>query len=142
MIDLLPGINSTAAALTAERTRMDVIGQNIANVNTVRGLDGGPYRRQHVVFETVLDQRLGQPDRPALPTLRVSHIEKDPRPPKLVFKPGHPDADGQGMVAMPDINIFEEMVDMIAASRSFEANLAVMKNARSLAMQELAIGKR
>ncbi len=142
MIDLLPGIQSTTSALAAERIRMDVIGQNIANVNTTRGLDGKPYQRQQVVFETVLQQHLGPDAGTSFPSLRVSQIAKDPRPPKLVHDPGHPDADARGMVAMPNINMFEEMVDMISASRAFEANLAVVKNARALAMQELSIGKR
>lgn len=142
MIDLLPGLSSTTSALTAERVRMDVIGQNIANVNTTRGLDGGPYRRQQVVFETVLEDRLGRADSQPVSSVRVSQIQKDPRPPKLVYEPGNPDANEQGFVARPDINIYEEMVDLIAASRSFDANLAVMKNARALALQELSIGKR
>ena len=122
--------------------RLDVIGQNIANANTARGLDGRPYQRQQVVFETVLQQRLGRPDSLPLQSVHVSRIQKDPRPPKMVYDPRNPYANEQGMVAMPDINTYEEMVDLIAASRSFEANLAVMKNARALAMQELSIGKR
>jgi flagellar basal-body rod protein FlgC len=142
MIDLLPGVNSTAAALTAERMRMDVIGQNLANINTTRGLEGRPYQRQHVVFETVLQQRLGADALAPLQSVRVSRIEKDHRPPKLVHQPGHPDADAHGMVATPDINLHEEMVDLIAAARAFEANLAVLKNARALTLQTLAIGKR
>ena len=68
-------------------------------------------------------------------------MEKDHRPPQLVYNPGHPDADANGMVAMPNINIYEEMVDLMAASRTFEANLAVIKNARTMALQTLAIGK-
>ena len=142
MIDLLPGIHSTTSALTAERMRLDVIGQNIANANTARGLDGRPYQRQQVVFETVLQQRMGLPGSLPLQSVHVSHIQKDLRPPKMVYDPGNPYANEQGMVAMPNINTYEEMVDLIAASRSFEANLAVMKNARALAMQELSIGKR
>lgn len=141
MINILPGINSTTAALNAERIRMDVVGQNLANLNTIHGADGKPYQRQQVVFESVLHQSsatgAGQPA-----AVTVARIEKDLRPPKLVYEPGHPDADSDGMVAMPDINMADEMVDMIAASRSFEANLAVIKNARSMAMQTLAIGKR
>ena len=138
---MLPGISNTTAALNAERIRMDVIGQNIANLNTTRGLDGKPYQRQQVVFETLVQQASGgsgaQPE-----TVRVARIEKDNRPPRLVYEPGHPDADSEGMVAVPDINMAEEMVDLIAASRTFEANLAVMKNERSMAVQTLAIGKR
>ena len=141
MIDILPGVNFTTAALNAERVRMEVVSQNIANINTTRGLDGKPYQRQHVVFETVLRQAAGDPGAEPQEVI-TSRIEKDSRPPSLVYEPGHPDADADGMVAMPDINMQEEMVDLIAASRAFEANLAVMKNARSLALQELAIGKR
>ena len=121
---------------------MDVISQNIANVNTTHGPDGKPYQRQHVVFETVLQQvRDGVMSNVTEP-VRVSHIAKDSRPAKLVYSPGHPDADSEGMVAMPDINLHEEMVDLIAASRTFEANLAVMKNAKALALQTLTIGRR
>ena len=141
MIDLLPGVNLTTAALNAERVRMEVVSQNIANINTTRGLDGKPYQRQHVVFETVLRQAGGDLGAPSQEVM-VSRIEKDQRPPQMVYEPGHPDADSDGMVAMPDINMHEEMVDLITASRAFEANLAVMKNARSLALQSLAIGKR
>ena len=121
---------------------MDVISQNIANVNTTHGPDGKPYQRQHVVFETVLQQQQTGETNGAADLVQVSKIVKDHRAPKMIYNPGHPDADSSGMVAMPDINMQEEMVDLIAASRSFEANLAVVKNARSLAMQELSIGKR
>ena len=141
MIDLLPGVNLTTAALNAERVRIDVVSQNIASINTTRGLDGQPYQRQHVVFETLLRQAGGGPGAPSQEVV-ASRIIKDQRPPHLVYEPGHPDADSDGMVAMPDINMHEEMVDYITASRAFEANLAVMKNARSLALQSLAIGKR
>jgi len=76
-----------------------------------------------------------------LPAIQVAKVEKDTRPPLKVYDPGNPEADGQGMVSMPNINIHEEMADLISASRTFEANLAVVKNARSMAMQTLAIGK-
>jgi flagellar basal-body rod protein FlgC len=139
MIDILSGVQSTAAALDAERTRLNVISENIANANTTHGPDGKPYQRQVVVFESALQQAMngGQ----AAPTLRVAGIEKDPRPFDSVYEPGNPDADAHGMVATPNVNIQEEMADMISASRSFEANLAVIKNARDMALQVLAIGK-
>ena len=141
MLNLLPGVNLTTSALNAERVRMEVVSQNISNINITHGLDGKPYQRQHVVFETVLRQAGG--DLGVAPQeVIVSRIEKDHRPAHLEYQPGHPDADSDGMVAMPDINIHEEMVDLITASRAFEANLAVMKNARSLALQSMAIGKR
>ncbi len=141
MVSLLPGITSTTAALNAERTRLDVIAQNIANANTTRGPDGKPYQRQVVVFETTLQQAQDNPSA-RIPTLRSAGIQKENRPPQMIYQPGHPDADANGMVATPNINIHEEMADMIVASRTFEANLAVVKNARSLALQALAIGKR
>jgi len=142
MIQLLSGIDSTASALNAERVRMDVISENIANANTTRGLDGKPYQRQQVVFESVLSAQEEAGRSGAVPqTTQIVHIAKDNRPPRMVYNPSHPDANAQGMVAMPDINIHEEMVDMIASSRSYEANLAVVKNARSMAMQDLSIAK-
>ena len=140
MLDILPGVNSTTAALNAERIRMDVVGQNIANLNTTRGLDGKPYQRQQVVFETLFQQATEAASGPG--TVTVARVEKDHRPAKLVYEPGHPDADADGMVALPDINMASEMVDLIASSRSFEANLAVLKNARGMAIQTLSIGKR
>lgn len=119
---------------------MDVITQNIANVNTTRGLDGQPYQRQRVVFETVLRDALGTGPGPS--KVEVPRIEKDNRPPRLVYNPGHPDANEDGMVAFPNISIHQEMADLILSTRAFEANLAVVKNARSMAFQTLSIGKR
>ncbi|HZR21880.1 MAG TPA: flagellar basal body rod protein FlgC [Verrucomicrobiae bacterium] len=141
MVQILSGIQSTTAALEAERTRLDIVSENIANANTTRGLDGKPYQRQVVVFESALQQVIGTQNQQQTPTLRVARIENDSRPPILAYEPGHPDADANGMVALPNINIHEEMADMIAASRAFEANLAVVKNARAMAIQTLAIGK-
>jgi flagellar basal-body rod protein FlgC len=142
MINILPGIDSTSAALNAERIRMDVVSENIANVNTTRGLDGKPYQRQQVVFESVLQAQQNSDAVGSAPqTVQIARIESDKRPPIMVYNPSHPDANAQGMVAMPDISIPGEMVDMIAASRAFEANLAVVKDARAMAMETLAIGR-
>lgn len=141
MIEPLAGIKNTVAALDAERTRIDVISENIANVNTTHGLDGKPYQRKVVVFENAMQQAMGADGSNSLPSLHVSRIENDKRAPTMVYQPGNPDADARGMVAMPNINIHEEMADMIQASRAFEANLAVIKNEKSMAMQTLAIGK-
>ncbi len=136
MIDMLPGIDCTTSALTAERIRLDVISQNIANANTTRNIDGKPYQRQQVTFETALRrQETGDGGGALTHTVKV-------RPPVLVYNPAHPDADHAGMVAMPAINLSEEMADLIVASRVFEANLAVVKNSRSMTIQTLQIGKR
>jgi flagellar basal-body rod protein FlgC len=142
MISILTGIDSTASALEAERTRMDVVAQNISNAGLTHGLDGKPYQRQQVVFESVLRaQQSGDSFNSGPQTVEVARIEKDNRPPRMIYNPGSPDADSHGMVAVPDINIHQEMVDMIAASRSYDANIAVVKNAHAIAMQALSIGK-
>ena len=141
MIQILSGIQNTTAALQAEQTRLDVISENIANANTAHGLDGKPYQRQVVVFESALQQAMNADGTASAPTLRVARIEKDARPPVQIYDPGNPDADAKGMISMPNINISEEMADLISASRTFEANLAVVKNARAMALQTLAIGK-
>ncbi len=144
MIQLIPGLQSTASALNAERIRMEVVSQNIANANTTRGIDGKPFQRRQVVFETVLsNQQQGDLPGSGVQLLHVARIDKDQRPPRLIYSPGHPDANPQtGMVEVPDINIHEEMADMITSSRAFEANLAVAKTSRNLAQQTLSIGKR
>ncbi len=141
MIQILSGIQSTSSALEAERTRLDVISENIANAHTTHGSDGKPYQRKVVVFETALQQALGMDNANQTPAVQVARIDKDQRPPIMVYEPGHPDANADGMVAMPNINIHEEMADLISVSRSYEANLAVVKNARAMALQALSIGK-
>jgi flagellar basal-body rod protein FlgC len=144
MINILTGIDSTSAALNAERIRMDVVSQNIANVNTTRGPDGRPYQRQQVVFESVLKDQLqaGGGTGGEAQLVQIARVEPANRPPRMSYQPGHPDTAASGMVAMPDISIHEEMIDLMSASRAYEANLAVVKNARSMAMQTLSIGKR
>jgi flagellar basal-body rod protein FlgC len=144
MIDILSGISSTSSALNAERIRMDVVSQNIANVNTTRGPNGKPYARHQVVFEAVLKDHLrplGTPGGSPM-EVRVPRIEVDRRPPRMIHMPGHRDADANGMVAMPNVNMYEEMVDLMSASRAYEANLSVVKTARGMALQTLSIGKR
>lgn len=140
MIQILSGIQNTTAALQAEQTRLDVISENIANANTSHGVDGKPYQRQTVTFETSLQQAMNADGSIPAPTLHA-RIEKDNRPPVQNYDPGNPEADAKGMVSRPDINVHEEMADLISASRSFEANLAVVKNSRAMAMQTLAIGR-
>ena len=142
MINCLSGISSTAAALNAERVRLDVIGENIANAQTTRTATGKPYQRQQVVFESILQHQGTDPLNAQPSAVQVARVEADPRPPQLVYNPGHPDADAHGLVAMPNVNVHQEMADLIVASRAFEANLAVVHNARSMALQSLNIGKR
>ncbi|HYE32400.1 MAG TPA: flagellar basal body rod protein FlgC [Methylomirabilota bacterium] len=139
MIPLIPGAQAASSALEAERVRMEVISQNIAQANITRTADGKPYQRQQVVFESVFKDAL---DPSAGSSVRVSQVRADTKPPRLIYNPGHPDADADGMVAYPDINIHEEMADLIVSSRAFEANLAVIRNAKHMALQTLQIGKR
>lgn len=142
MIHLLPGAGSTVSALNAERVRLEVIAQNIANAHTTRAVDGKPYRRQEVCFQTALQQAGLEGPEALGGGPRVVKIRADLRPGQAVYQPGHPHADADGMLQLPNVNIHEEMADMIVASRSFEANLAVIRNSRQLATQTLALGRR
>jgi flagellar basal-body rod protein FlgC len=141
MIQILTGIQNTSAALSAEQTRLDVISENIANANTSRGVDGKPYQRQMVVFESALQQAVNSDGNVQMSPIQVARIEKDNSPPIKVYEPGNPDADANGMVSTPNINVSEEIADLISASRTYEANLAVIKNARTMASETLSIGK-
>lgn len=141
MIQILSGIQNTTAALDAERTRLDIIAQNIANANTTHDIDGKPYQRRVVVFEAALQNAMDH-NGTSLPGIQVAKIERDNRAPLKVYDPASPEADETGMVLKPNINVHEEMADLISASRTFEANLAVVKNARAMAMQTLTIGRR
>lgn len=142
-MNLLTGIQSTSSALNAERVRMEVVSQNIANANVTNFKDGKPYRRQVVTFESALQDQMGGGVTGASPeAVQVAKILDDTRPPRMVHNPSDPAADSNGWVATPNINIHEEMADMITSSRAFEANLAVVKASRNLTMQTLSIGKR
>ena len=140
MIQLIPSIQSTRSALDAERTRVDIVSQNLANANVTRAADGQPYKRKQVVFESLVNNAGTNANSGS--TIRVTRVESDNRPFREVFKPDHPDADARGYVRYPNVNVHEEMVDLIASSRAFEANIAVVKNARQLAQQAMSIGKR
>ncbi len=134
MSTLMSTLQVSAAGLTAQRTRLDTTASNIANIQTTRGPDGGPYKRQDPVFEAV---ELGQ----GATMVRVSGIEADQSPPRLVYDPVHPDANPEGYVAMPNINLVEEMVNMITAQRAYEANAASIDTTRKMARSAIAIGE-
>ena len=137
-MNLIGGIDVTAGALSAQKTRMDIVAQNIANAQTTRTAAGGPYQRQIVSFETEL---LRKTDGSAEQSVEVAGISTDPTPGQQVYNPQHPDAGPDGMVTMPNVNLAYEMVDLITASRAYEANLSFAKNARALAQKTLDIGK-
>lgn len=129
-------LDISASGLLAQRTRLDAIANNIANANTTRTDRGGPYRRQEVVFKT----HTGGFERGAA-GVEVEAIVESSQPHKLVYDPSHPDADQDGHVAMPNVNIVEEMVDMITATRAYEANIQAINAARSMAAKAIEIGR-
>lgn len=142
-MNIMPGLESTASALAAEKVRLDVIGQNIANAHTTRGPDGKPYARQMVSFEAKLMEIGSNADgtKKMGTGVSVKAITPDPQAGPLIYNPGHPDADEKGMVRLPNVNLTHEMVDMIAASRSYEANLQVVRTAKQMAQNALRIGR-
>ncbi len=133
----LPGSESTAAAMNAERIRMEVASQNIANSRVTKTESGEAYRRQQVVFESLL-----QDSQNAIQSVQVARIEEDKSPFKRVFDPEHPDASADGYVHYPNVDINREMVDLMMASRAYEANVAAMKFSRTMANEALSIGKK
>jgi flagellar basal-body rod protein FlgC len=140
MINVLSGIDITSSALNAEKTRMDVVAQNIANAQTTRGADGKAYQRKFVAFETVLKAAGGAYDSHA-GGVKIATVKSDETPGPMVYNPQHPDANEQGMVQMPNVNLAFEMVDLISSTRAYEANLAVVKNAKQMAHKALNIGR-
>jgi flagellar basal-body rod protein FlgC len=125
----------SASGLSAQRRRLDVISNNIANANTTRTPEGGPYQRQQVVFSARMEAAGALGEQPA--GIETPEVVADAAPPRMVYEPGHPDADAQGYVAMPNVNIVQEMTDMISATRAYEANVTAMNAAKSMAMKDL-----
>jgi flagellar basal-body rod protein FlgC len=137
-----------ASALTAQRLRMDTISQNIANADTTRTEKGTPYRRKAVIFEEkTLDapfsDYLTASSRGSLAGkgVRVARIVEDSSPFRKVYDPGNPDADAEGYVQMPNVDIITEMVNMISATRAYEANVTSINTTKSMAMKALEIGR-
>ncbi|MBN1576157.1 MAG: flagellar basal body rod protein FlgC [Chitinispirillaceae bacterium] len=163
---IFSGLEISASGMRAQRIRQNAISSNLANAETSRTDDGGPYRRQFVVFTAQSDQRDvrllnkepalqgAQTDSGHFPIppanfprderffgngVAVAEIREDSRPPRMMYDPAHPDADEQGYVAMPNINIIEEMTDMIAATRAYEANVTAFNATKSMATQALQL---
>jgi flagellar basal-body rod protein FlgC len=163
---IFSGLNISASGMRAERIRQNVISSNIANVETTRTDKGGPYKRQFVVVEAGSDRRdarllnkepglegatTNENHLPIPPSdlprderffgngVTVSEIREDSRPPRLVYDPAHPDADAKGYVAMPNVNIVEEMTDMISATRAYEANVTAFNATKTMMTQALQL---
>ncbi|ATX82921.1 flagellar basal-body rod protein FlgC [Mariprofundus ferrinatatus] len=142
---LLNSMHISAAGMSAQRSRMDVVAENIANAESTRTEDGGPYQRRQVIFETVAPQgsfsnvfssslKSNQHQ-----TVKVADVVKDSRPPQELFDPSHPDADSNGMVKFPNVNTVEEMVDLNSASRGFESNVTVMQASKRMFLKTIEL---
>jgi flagellar basal-body rod protein FlgC len=163
---IFSGLDISASGMRAERMRQNVISSNLANAETSRTDEGGPYRRQFVVFKAQSDARDARllnketglqgavTDKNHLPIppedfprderffgngVTVAEIRKDSRPPKMVYDPSHPDADAKGYVAMPNVNVVQEMTDMIAATRAYEANVTAFQATKNMLSQGLQL---
>ncbi len=144
-MDFMTAMQIGASGLTAQRKRMDIIASNLANIETTRTPEGGPYKRKDVMFAalplnefaTVLEDALADHVRQVV----VTDVVEDQSPPTMVYNPNHPDANQEGYVAMPNINLMEEMVNLINATRSFEANVQSINAAKSMAMRAIELGR-
>jgi flagellar basal-body rod protein FlgC len=125
-----------SSALTAQTQRLNVVASNIANADSVAGPDGKVYRTKQVVFQAV-----PPPSGEGPSGVQVSDVIEDTAAPKMVYDPKHPLADGNGYVTMPNVNVVEEMVNMLSASRSYQANVEIMNTAKALLLKTLTIGQ-
>lgn len=147
MADFLTGMRISSSGMAAQRMRMNTIASNIANINTTQTPEGGPYRRKDVVFESMPDAKnfgeiISSTD-PAgsFQRVQVTDVISDRKAPLLKYEPDHPDANADGMVAYPNINLMEEMTNMIQASRSYEANVTAVQASKDMALSALEIGR-
>lgn len=129
---MFDSMRASASGMTAHRLWMDVISSNLANADSTRTAEGGPFRRQMVVLGTDEDEA----------GVRVEQVQRDPSPLKIVYDPGHPDADATGYVQYPNVEPVREMVDMLNASRAFEANAVAMTTSKNMLLRALEIGQR
>ncbi|RMF89196.1 MAG: flagellar basal body rod protein FlgC [Nitrospinota bacterium] len=145
-MNMMAGLEISFSALQAQRIRMNVIAANLANAETTRTPEGGPYKRREVIFaaqpevssfEALLRDRLQQ----GLSKVRVLDIITDPQGTRVVYDPDHPDADAQGYVTLPNINLIQEMVDLMSASRAYEANVTAINAFKDMVSRALQIGK-
>jgi flagellar basal-body rod protein FlgC len=139
MSTLLSAINASASALDAQRARMEVAVSNLANAESTRGPDGQPYRRREVVLESV--QGAAAPFEVRADGVRVASVVEDQAEFRRRYEPSHPDADENGFVAMPNVDVPEEMVDMLGAARAYQANLAAIGLIRETVQKALELAK-
>jgi len=144
-MDFFRAMEITASGLNAERTRMNALASNLANARTTRTEQGGPYKRLDPVFQAVpiaqkFNELLNDRTAQAASVVEVRGIQEDQSPPQQVYDPSHPDADPNGYVALPNVNVVQEMVNMITASRAYEAGVTVMATVKGMARSALSIG--
>jgi flagellar basal-body rod protein FlgC len=144
---LFRSLETSTSALTAERLRMDLIAHNLANINTTRTADGTPYRRRFLVqaeresFQSVLDRQLDRSEPAIGEGVRVVAIQEDPAPYKLKYDPSHPDADANGMVRLPNVDLLTEITDLMISSRAYEANVTAFNVSKAMMVKALEIGR-
>jgi flagellar basal-body rod protein FlgC len=143
MLGVYSAMEVSASGLSAERTRMNTIASNLANSHTTRTASGGAYKRIDPVFEAALLDRthVGGQASGAVSTVKVARIVEDSRPGPLVYEPGHPDANKQGYVEYPNVNVVEEMVNMLQASRAYEAGVTSIESVKGMAKAAIDIGR-
>lgn len=141
-------MEASASALTAERLRMDLIANNLANINTTRDANGEPFRRRYAVqaersetFKEILGRESGKAAAEPGAGVRVTAIMEDRAPFKLKYDPAHPDADETGMVRLPNVDLLNEITDMMVSTRVYEANVTAFNAAKAMAMRALDIGR-
>ena len=130
----MDSIDVSASGLSAQRKRLDVVAENLANSETTRTAEGGPYRRKKIVFSEALDA-VGEGG------VAATEVVDDTTPAKRVHDPGHPDADADGYVELPNVNVVEEMAEMISATRSYEANVTALNAVKAMIRRALDIGR-
>jgi flagellar basal-body rod protein FlgC len=141
-MDFLKALQISGSGMSAQRTRMNVIAANLANADVTKTPEGGPYRRKEVLLGSVpFKEVLAGQRRALLAEAKVMGVVQDTKPPQIKYDPGHPDADEKGYVALPNVNVVQEMVNMMMASRSYEANVTALQATKEMALKALEIGK-
>ena len=144
-MDILTAMKISGSALKAERSRLNITAMNMANANTTRTIEGGPYRAKSVIFaakplERSFQDRL-QSSNERLRKVEVTKVVEDKTPFREVYDPSHPDADANGVVKLPNVNVVEQTVDMMNARRAYDANVTALSAAKGMALKALEIGR-
>ena len=139
-MELIPGLKISSSGLQAERERMEIVANNLADINS-SGKNGQVYQRRIPVFQAVFNDEIGKSPAESLDGVKIEEVAVDKREPLEVYAPYHPSANKDGMLKMPNISPIEEMLDMITATRAYEANLSVIKQSRMMADKTITLGK-